>query len=149
MHRRTAESTAFRVKNNKVRNSLRNRSHNYMYLLPQNWVNSSAFAAVPNYTAWWQRHMGVNNLPIVVTRQRQTGDRTRDLLIASRRRVPYSNKQKVCRYNWHSAGSLGWPRPVLKYKYIIQIKYTEAILSNSTRKLLRFEISKILTAVTK
>jgi len=22
---------------------------------------------VPNYTAWWQRHMGVNNLPRVVT----------------------------------------------------------------------------------
>jgi len=35
---------------------------------------------------------------------------------------------KVCRYNWHSAGSLGWPFPVLKYKYIFQIKYTEAIL---------------------
>ena len=26
---------------------------------------------------------------------------------------------KVCRYNWHSAGSLGWPFPVLKYKYIV------------------------------
>ena len=24
---------------------------------------------VPNYTAWWQRHMCVNNLPKVVTRQ--------------------------------------------------------------------------------
>jgi len=23
---------------------------------------------------------------------------------------------KVCRYNWHSAGSLGWPFPMLKYK---------------------------------
>ena len=33
------------------------------------------------------------------------------------------------RYNWHSAGSLGWPFPMLKYKYILQIKYTEAILS--------------------
>jgi len=22
----------------------------------------------------------------------------------------------VCRYNWHSAGSLGWPFPTLKYK---------------------------------
>jgi len=30
---------------------------------------------------------------------------------------------------------------MLKYKYIFQIKYTEAILSNSTQKLLRFEIS--------
>jgi len=36
-----------------------------------------------------------------------------------------------------------------KYKYIFQIKYTEAILSNSTRKLLWFEISKMLTAVLK
>jgi len=25
---------------------------------------------------------------------------------------------KVCRYNWHSAGSLGWPFPTLKYKYV-------------------------------
>ena len=25
---------------------------------------------------------------------------------------------KVCRCNWHSAGSLGWPFPMLKYKYI-------------------------------
>jgi len=54
----------------------------------------------------------------------------------------------VCRYNWHSAGSLGWQFPVLKYKYF-QIKHTEAILSNTTRKLLRFEISKMLIAVLK
>jgi len=57
---------------------------------------------------------------------------------------------KVCRYNWHSAGSLGWPFPVLKYKYIfLNHKYTEAILSNSTRKLLWFEITKKLIAVLK
>jgi len=38
---------------------------------------------------------------------------------------------------------------MLKYKYIFQIKYTEAILSNSTRKLLWFEIkiTKILTGL--
>jgi len=47
----------------------------------------------------------------------------------------------------HSAGFLGWPFPRLKYKYIFQIKYTEAILSNSSRKLLWFEITKMLTAV--
>ena len=29
---------------------------------------------------------------------------------------------KVCRYNWHGAGSLDWPFPMLKYKYIFQIK---------------------------
>ena len=54
---------------------------------------------------------------------------------------------KVCRYNWHSAGSLGWAVTMLKYKYFFQMKCTEAILSNSTRKLLRFEITKMLTAV--
>jgi len=54
---------------------------------------------------------------------------------------------KVRRYNWHSAGFLGWPFPMLKYLYIFQIKYTEAILSNSTRKLLWFEVSKMPTAV--
>jgi len=38
---------------------------------------------------------------------------------------------------------------MLEYKYIFQIKYTEAVLSHSTRKLLWFEISKILIAVLK
>jgi len=33
---------------------------------------------------------------------------------------------------------------MVKYKYIFQIKYTEAILSNSTRILLWFEITKML-----
>jgi len=56
---------------------------------------------------------------------------------------------KLCRYNWHSAGSLGWPFPVLRYKCIYRIKYTEALLSTSTRNLLRFEISKMLIAVLK
>ena len=51
---------------------------------------------------------------------------------------------KVCRYNWRSAGSLGWPFPVLKHKYNFQITYTEAILSNSVVKLLWFEITKML-----
>jgi len=37
---------------------------------------------------------------------------------------------------------------MLKYKYIFQIKYTEAISSNSTRKLL-FEITNMLIAVFK
>ena len=38
---------------------------------------------------------------------------------------------------------------MLKYKYIFQIKHTEAILSNSTRKQLRFAITKMLIAVLK
>jgi len=37
----------------------------------------------------------------------------------------------------------------LKYKYILQIKYTEAILSNTVRKLLWFEITEMLIAVKK
>jgi len=36
---------------------------------------------------------------------------------------------------------------MLKYKYVFQIKYAEAILSNSTRKLLWFEVCKTLIAV--
>jgi len=36
-----------------------------------------------------------------------------------------------------------------RYKYIFQIKYTEAISTNSTRKLLSFEISKMVIAVLK
>jgi len=37
--------------------------------------------------------------------------------------------------------------PNAKYNYIFQIKYTEAMLSNSTRRLLWFEIANMLTAV--
>jgi len=51
---------------------------------------------------------------------------------------------KVCRYNWHSAGSLGWPFLSLKYEDVFLIKYMEAILSNSTQKLLWFEITKMM-----
>jgi len=42
---------------------------------------------------------------------------------------------------------MGWPFLMLKYKHIFQVKYTKAILSNSTPKLLWFEISKMLTAL--
>jgi len=58
-------------------------------------------------------------------------------------------RTQVCRYNWHSAGSLRWPFPMLKYKYIFHVKYTEAILSDSTQKLLWFEITKVLITVLK
>ena len=37
-------------------------------------------------------------------------------------------RANVCRYNWHSAGSLGWPFSMPKYKLTFQIKYTETIL---------------------
>ena len=42
-----------------------------------------------------------------------------------------------------------WPFPMQKYKCIFQIKYTEAILSNSIRKLLWFEITRMMIAVLK
>ena len=58
------------------------------------------------------------------------------------------NNEGKCRYNWHSAGSLGWLFLVVKYKYISQIKYTEAIIiSDCNRKLLWFEITEMLMAV--
>jgi len=55
----------------------------------------------------------------------------------------------MCQYIGTVLVPWGWPFPMLKYKYIFQIKYTEAILSNSTRKLLWFEITKMLIAVLK
>ena len=55
----------------------------------------------------------------------------------------------MCRYSWHSAGSRGWPFPMLEYKYIFQAKYPKAILSNSTRKLSWFEITEMMIAVLK
>ena len=50
-------------------------------------------------------------------------------------------------YHWQSAGSTGCLFPMLKYKYIFQRKHAEAILSKSTRKLLRSEIAKMLIEV--
>ena len=38
-------------------------------------------------------------------------------------------RERVCRYNWHTAGSLRWPFPMLEYECVFRIKYTEAILS--------------------
>jgi len=54
---------------------------------------------------------------------------------------------EMCRYSWHSAGSMGWPFPMLEYKYIFQAKYPKVILSNSTRKLSWFEITEMMIAV--
>jgi len=53
---------------------------------------------------------------------------------------------QVCRYNWHSAGSLGWPLSILKYEYYFQIKY-KAVLSKQHWKLLQLEITKMTIAV--
>jgi len=35
---------------------------------PSQLKNITVLQPVPSYTAWWQRHIGVNNLPKVVTR---------------------------------------------------------------------------------
>jgi len=50
----------------------------------------------------------------------------------------------VCRYDWHSAGSLGWPFPMEKYKYTTYFSnkiFGSCFIKSSTRKLLWFEIS--------
>jgi len=50
-----------------------------------------------------------------------------------------------------TTGTVLVPFPILKEKYIFQIKQddTEAVLSNSTEKLLGFEITNMLNAVKK
>ena len=58
----------------------------------------------------------------------------------------YIGNEKVCRYGWHSGCSVAWPFPMLKYRHISQVKYMEAISSNSTRKLLWSEIIRMLIA---
>ena len=61
-------------------------------------------------------------------------------------------ERKCADTTWDARETLrenGWPFLLLKYKYNFQIKYTEAILSSNTRKLLRFEITKKLIAVLK
>ena len=59
--------------------------------------------------------------------------------------VGSANMERKCADT--TAGSLRWPFPVLKYDYIFELNYTEAIVSNSTRKLLWFETTKMLIAV--
>jgi len=61
--------------------------------------------------------------------------------------APWQWGRKVCRYNWHSAGSLVWPLPMLKYKYIFQIKYTEATFIKQHSELSGFEITKLIIVV--
>ena len=51
--------------------------------LPSQPQGITAHWLVPNYTAWWQRHMCVNNLPRIALDSGEVRIRTRDLLIAS------------------------------------------------------------------
>ena len=41
---------------------------------------------------------------------------------ACKHAVAYLRGTKVCRYNWHSAGSLGWPFPMTEYKFFFSNK---------------------------
>ena len=59
---------------------------------------------VPNYTAWWQRHMGVNNLPRVAARQ-CTG---REL---NRRPIDRESNAQPLRYRATQIGSWAFRLP--------------------------------------
>ena len=50
----------------------------------------------------------------------------------------------MCRYNLHSAGSLGWPFPVLKYEYIFQIKYTKQLYQTALGNCYGLKLAKCL-----
>jgi len=71
-----------------------------------------------------------------------SGERERSVQreVAERER----NRERKCA---DTIGTVCRPFRLLKYKDIFQIKYTEAVLSNSTRKLLWFEVSKMLITV--
>ena len=45
--------------------------------------NVTVLRPVPSYIAWWQRHIGVNNMPKVVTQPCPGGNWTHDVIIAS------------------------------------------------------------------
>ena len=64
--------------------------------LPSQPQSITAVWPVPSYTAWWQRHIGRNNLPEVVT-QRFAPNRiwTRDLLIASPTLYPLLHRKQI------------------------------------------------------
>ena len=51
--------------------------------LPSEPKSIDAIWPVPNYTAWWQRHMGVNNLSKVVAQHCPSGSWTCEVSIAS------------------------------------------------------------------
>jgi len=57
--------------------------------LPSQPSGITALRPVQSYTAWWQGHIGVRNLPRVFTPWRPAETRTHDLLIASP--TPYRN----------------------------------------------------------
>jgi len=110
-------------------------------------LSTSTCAYVTRYLlSFSYRHAGENNCCITSKAARHSlAEEKVDLL--SRSILLYETKE--CRYNWHSAGSLAWQFSTVKYKYIFQINYTGAILSNRTRKQLWFKVTKMLIAVKK
>jgi len=64
--------------------------------------------------------------------------------IGRHRRSKHKQPPASLSMTWHF---IAWLFPVANGAYIFQIKYTEAVLPNSTRKLLWFEITKMLIAV--
>jgi len=55
---------------------------------------------------------------------------------------------KVCRHNWHSAGSLGWPFSILKYKYTVSQKTRHLTFAhNFTKYWPIFKILSLLDSV--
>ena len=51
--------------------------------------------------------------------------------------------KKVCRYIWHSAGSLGWPFLMLKYKYIFPIRYRKQFYQTALENCYSLKLLKI------
>jgi len=101
----------------------------------------------------------VNSLPKTVTRQRRDGDlnpgpsapesSTLTTRLPSHHWRRYRERKCADTIGTVLVPCMGCPFPMLRYKYIFQMKYTEAILSNTTQKLLWFEITKMLTEVKK
>jgi len=66
-----------------------------------------------------------------------------------KRRVNHrSSAAKVCRYDWHSAGSLDWPFPVLKYKHNFPSKmYGSDFCQTALGNCYGLKLQKMLIAV--
>jgi len=100
-----------------------------------------------NYDIFYSENPVVIKAPTIVNNNCYDGEAAhRDITRFSARIIHFYRKRNVP----VQLAQCWFPRlaiSMLKYKYIYQIKYTEAILSNSTRKLLWFEISKMPIAV--
>ena len=76
------------------------RTNNVCVARPDLWLPSqpqgiTAHWLVPIYTAWWQRHLCVNNLPRVALDSGEAGTRTHDLLIVSPAPYHYATETHI------------------------------------------------------